>query len=127
MPKRQRLVILSVPETIHQRLLLTAIDLDHCSINKMRQIRGEVDDKTGDLVTFGNAPQRDTARGERISLLARDFHVAGHRINEAGPALGTNGSGINRHKADIVPAVLRSERKCQVLPGSVRRARPISQ
>ena len=41
--------ILSVAEAIHQRLLLAATDLDHCAINEMRQIGGEVtdrDDKT---------------------------------------------------------------------------------
>jgi len=29
-------VILSVAEAIHQRLLLPTIDLDHCAINEMR-------------------------------------------------------------------------------------------
>jgi len=88
----------------------------------MCQIGSGVSNETGDLLAFGNALQRNAARGEPISLLARDFHVSGHRINEAGPALGTDRSGINRHKADSVPAILRSERKCQVLPGSDRRA-----
>ena len=87
----------------------------------MRQIRSEVGDEAGDLLAFGDAPQRNASRGKRISLLARDFHVAGHRINETGPALGTDRPGIDRHKADIVLAVLRSERKCQVLSGSICR------
>jgi hypothetical protein len=29
-------VILSIAEAIHQRLLLPAVDLDHCAINEMR-------------------------------------------------------------------------------------------
>jgi len=49
------------------------------------------------------------ARGKRIGLLAWDFHIAGHRIDEAGPALGTDRPRIDRHKADIVLAVLRSQ------------------
>ena len=85
----------------------------------MRQVGSAVGDKAGDLLAFGNAPQRNAARGKRISLLARNFHVAGHRINETGPALGTDRPGIDRDKADIVLAILRSERKRQVLSGSI--------
>src|SRR5689334_24180310 len=85
----------------------------------MRQIGREVGDKARDLLAFCNTPQRNTAWGKRISLLARDFHVASHRIDEAGPALGAHRPGIDRHKADIVLAVLRSQRKRQVLPGSI--------
>jgi hypothetical protein len=72
-------------------------------------------------LAFGNAPQRNAARGKHISLLARDPHVTGHRIDEAGPALGTDRPGIDRHKADIVLAVLRSECERQVLSGSICR------
>src|SRR6266446_5455235 len=112
----------AVDDAIHERLLLAAVDLDHRAVNKMRQIRSEVGDKAGDLLAFDNALQRNAARGKCISLLARDFHVAGHRIDETGPALGTDWPGIDRHKADIVLAVLRSERERQVLPGSICRA-----
>src|SRR5262249_5697903 len=110
---------LSIAEAIHQQLLLAAIDLDHCAINKMRQIGGEVSDETGDLLAFGNAPQRYAARRERISLPAVVSHSPRHRKNSPPPPRGRRRRGITRHKADIVPAVLRSERKCQVLSGGI--------
>ena len=59
-------------------------------------------------------------RGECVCLLARDIHIAGHRVNEAGPALGPDRPGVDRDKADIVFAVLRGERQRHVLAGSVR-------
>src|SRR5206468_1244992 len=66
---------LPVAEAIHQRLLLAAVDHDHRAVDEMRQIRSEVSDEAGDLLAFGNAPQRDAARGEPICLLAWDLHV----------------------------------------------------
>src|SRR6202048_971378 len=87
----------------------------------MRQIGSEVGDKAGDLLAFSNAPQRNAARGKHVSLLARDLHVTGHRIDEAGPALGTDWPGMHSHKADIVLAVLRSKCERQVLSGSICR------
>ena len=45
-------MILSVAEAIHQRLLLPAINLDHCTIDEMRQIGGEVSDETGNLLAL---------------------------------------------------------------------------
>ena len=60
-------------------------------------------------------------RGECVCLLARDIHIAGHRVNEAGPALGPDRPGVDRDKADIVFAVLRSGRQRQVLPGGICR------
>ena len=77
----------------------------------MRQLGSEVSDKARDLLAFRNAPQRNAARGKRISLLARNLHVARHRIDEARPALGSDRTGIDRDKADIVFAVLRCERQ----------------
>src|SRR5271166_29879 len=61
-------------------------------------------------------------RGASISASSRVISMS-RAIASTRPAQRSVRSGINRHKADIVPAVLRSERKCQVLPGSVRRAR----
>jgi hypothetical protein len=76
-----------------QRFLLAAVDLDHRPL-RIRPIR-----PSGML------------RGAKVSAYSPDFHVAGHRINETGPALGTDRPGIDRDKAEIVLAALRSERK----------------
>ena len=67
---------LAVAEAIHQRLLLAAVDLDHRAVDEMRQIGSEVRDEAGDLLAFGDAPQRNAARGKRIGLLARDIFMS---------------------------------------------------
>jgi hypothetical protein len=89
----------------------------------MCQIGSEIGDEAGHLFALGNAPQWDAARGERIRVLARDFHVPGHRVNEAGPTLGADWPRIDRDEAYILLSVLRGEGKRQVLPGSIGRTR----
>jgi hypothetical protein len=78
------------------------------------------------LATSSHSAMRPSGmlRGARVSASSRViFHVAGHRINEARPALGTDRPGIDRDKANIVLAVLRRERKCEVLSCRIGRTR----
>src|SRR5256885_15987579 len=61
-------------------------------------------------------------RGASVSASSRGIFMSRAIASKASSALGTDRPGIDRHKADIVLAVLRSERKRQVLPGSICRS-----
>ena len=115
---------LSVAEAIHQRLLLAAIDLDHRAVDEMGQIRSEVGDEAGRPPRIRQCAPAECCAGRAYQPpRAGSSMLAGHRVNEAGPsARYGHGPGLTATKLILSLAVLRSERKCQVLPGSVRRS-----
>src|SRR5262245_14786217 len=99
-----------VARAVHQRFFLAAVDLDHGAVDHVHQRRRQHDDQVGNLVDLGDAPHRDRRRRELVGFLVGQLHVARHRLDQAGPALGAHRARIDRAEADIVLAVLDSER-----------------
>src|SRR5262249_29985973 len=60
---------LAVAQLVHQRFLLAAVDLDHGAVDEEGAVGGEERDEVGDLVGFGNPPQRNAGRRELVGLL----------------------------------------------------------
>src|SRR5262249_59841384 len=79
-----------VAETIHQRLVLPAIDFDHGSVDHFHEWRGEHDDEVRDLIHFSNATHWDRGGREFGRLLVRKFHVGRHGFYEGFPAPRTD-------------------------------------
>src|SRR5215471_19545179 len=116
-----------VARAIHQRLFLAAVDFDHGAVDHVHQWGREHDDEVSDLFDLGDAPHRNGGGRKLIGVLVGELHVARHRLDEAGPALGADRAGVDRAEADMVLAVLAGERKREVLPrsiGSTRRDLP---
>src|SRR5262249_61684508 len=70
-----------VAETIHQRLVLPAIDFDHGSVDHFHEWRGEHDDEVRDLIHFSNATP--WGRGERgvFPPAVKKFSCARHGLD----------------------------------------------
>ena len=102
-----------------RRLLLATVDLDHRAVDEMRQRRGEIGDQIGDLVAFGDAAERDGARGEPVGLLVGDLHVARHRAHQPVPAFGPHRSRVDRADGDVLAPVLGGDRHGEVLAGGI--------
>src|ERR1700730_4238836 len=105
----------AIAQPIHQHLVLAAVDLDHAAVDEEGQTRRQISDQIGDLFAFGDAAERNARRRRLVGLLERQVHVARHRLDQAGPALGPHRAGIDGDEADIVPAVLAGERQRQIL------------
>jgi hypothetical protein len=58
----------SVPETVHQRLVLPAVNFDHGSVDHAHQRRGQHDDEIGDLIDLGDAPHRNRGRRKLVGV-----------------------------------------------------------
>jgi hypothetical protein len=59
----------AVARGVHERLLLTSIDLDHRAVDEVGERGGEVRDEVRDLLDLGDAPERDAAGRELVRLL----------------------------------------------------------
>ena len=105
-----------VAHAVHQHLVLPAVDLDHRAVDEEREVGGEKSDEIGDLLGFGDPPERNACRSELVRLFEREIYIARHRFNEAGPSRGAHRSGIDGDEADIVLAVLAGERFGQICP-----------
>ena len=90
-----------VAETIHQRLVLPPIDLDHGSVDHVHKRRCQHHDQTGHLIDLGNAAKRDRGWRQLVSLLIGNLHVARHRLDETSPALGAHGPGFTATKLTL--------------------------
>src|SRR5271169_4647818 len=91
----------SVPQPVHQRLFLAAVDLDHRAVDEERKVGGKERDQVGDFLRFRDAAQRNARRSELVGLFEAQIHVARHGLHQAGPALGTHRSRIDADEADI--------------------------
>src|SRR5262245_30460361 len=112
-----------VPQPVHQRFLLAAVDLDHAAVDHVHERGGEHGDEVAAFLHLGDAAERDRGRRELIRLLVGELHVTRHGGHEAGPALGANRAGVDGDEADIVLAILAGERFREVLAGRVGGAR----
>ena len=61
--------------------------------------RGQHDDEVRDLLDLGDAPHRDRGGRELVGLLVGELHVARHRLDQAGPALGAHRPGVDRARS----------------------------
>ena len=59
----------AVARGVHERLLLTPIDLDHRAVDEVGERGGEVRDEVRDLLDLGDAPERDAVGRELVRLL----------------------------------------------------------
>src|SRR5215208_6023699 len=112
-----------VPQPVHQRLLLAAVDLDHAAVDHVREWGCQHGDEVAAFLHLGDAAERDRGGRKLVRLLVGKVHVARHGSNEAGPALGAHRPGIDGDEADVVLAVLAGERFRQLLAGRVGGAR----
>src|SRR5262249_30170064 len=96
----------AIAQSIHQGFLLAAVDVDHRAVDEEGEVGSEKRHGVGNLLGLGEAPERNARRREPVRLLEAEIHVARHRLDQAGPALGAHRAGIDAHEADIVLAVL---------------------
>ena len=58
----------AVARGVHERLLLTPIDLDHRAVDEVGERGSEVRDEVRDFLDLGDAPERDAAGRELVRL-----------------------------------------------------------
>src|SRR5580692_11601846 len=78
----------AIAQPVHQHFVLAAVDFDHGAVDEEGEIRRKISDEIGDLFAFGYAAERDARRRRLVRFLERQVHVARHRLDQAGPALG---------------------------------------
>src|SRR3974377_579819 len=108
--KAPETVSLAVAHAIHEHLVLAAVDLDHRAVDEEREVGGEISDEIGNLLGFGDPPERNACRSELIGLFERELHIARHRFDQPTPSLGAHRSGIDGDEANIILAVLAGGR-----------------